>query len=386
MRRSSWAWLAAVLVVVAAIGWWWRGGLLPAPAAPAAAAKAAAAAPVSVSLVEARQRDVEVILEATGTVAALNNVDIRPQVSSVITRVHIREGQFVKAGQLLFTLDARSDEVNVTRARAQLVKDEAALADAERQLARSRDLLARHFISQGAVDTNQTLVETQRAVVAADRAAIEAAKVGLSYSRISAPAAGRVGAINVYVGSTVQPGGAPLVTVTQLDPIAVAFSLPQRNLSDALRTLRSGGGKVEALLPEDHGRITGRLDFVDNAVDLASGTVRVKARFDNHDQALWPGAFVTIRLAVRTLGDAIVVPQAAIIQAPSGKMVYIVDAAGNAAARPIELVYAAGEDAVVTGVEPGDKVVVEGRQNLRPGVRVVERAPTGSPRASAASA
>ncbi len=333
----------------------------------------------------AQRRDVDVTIEATGTVTALNSVDIRPQISSVITQVHIKEGQFVKAGQVLFTLDARNDEVNVTKARAQLAKDQAALADAQRQLSRSRELLAQNFISQGAIDTNQALVDSQLAVVAADKAAIEAAKVGLSYNRIVAPAAGRAGAINVYAGSTVQPGGTALVTITQLDPIAVGFNLPQRNLGDALKTLRSGGGKVLAVLPEGRGTHTGKLQFVDNTVDAGSGTVRVKAQFDNGGEALWPGAFVTIKLAVSTLAGAVVVPQAAIIQAPKGKIVYVVEAGNKAAARPVEIVYAAGQDAVVTGVDAGERVVLEGRQNLRPGASVVERVTGGAGGAGGAS-
>ncbi|NUZ05036.1 efflux RND transporter periplasmic adaptor subunit [Piscinibacter koreensis] len=342
------------------------------------AASGAGGAAVSVTTVRAQQRDVDVQLEATGTVTALNSVDVRPQVASTITKVHIREGQFVKAGQLLFTLDARADEVNVTRARAQLAKDMAALADAQRQLARSKELFAQNFVSQVAVDTNQTLVESQQAVVAADRAAIEAAQVGLSYTRIAAPSAGRAGAINVFAGSSVAPTGNPLVTITQLDPIAVAFSLPQRHLSDALQTLRSGGGRVEAVVPEGRGTLVGKLQFVDNAVDAASGTVRVKAQFANADERLWPGAFVNVRLAVQTLKGAIVVPQASVITSPTGRIVYVVEASGKAAARPVELVYAAGEDAVVTGVKPGERVVLEGRQNLRPGSNVVERGGAGT--------
>jgi RND family efflux transporter MFP subunit len=343
--------------------------------APASAASAGGGGPpVSVTTVTVQKRDVDVMLEATGTVTALNSVDIRPQVASVITKVQIKEGQFVNAGQPLFTLDARNDEVNVTKAKAQLAKDQAALADAERQLVRSQDLFKQNFISQGAVDTNQTLVDSSRAVVAADRAAIDAAQVGLSYMRIVAPAAGRAGAINVFAGSTVQPTGSVLVTITQLDPISVAFSLPQRNLGDVLATLRAGGGKVSALLPESGGEVTGKLQFVDNTVDSGSGTVRVKAEFANKDERLWPGAFVTIRLAVQTLKGASVIPQAAIIQSPRGKIVYVVDGAAKVAARPVEIVYASGEDAAVTGVKPGDRVVLDGRQNLRPGATVVERA------------
>jgi RND family efflux transporter MFP subunit len=384
MKRSWFGSLGVAVVVVAA-------GCSKEPrdeaAAPAASAPLSTAvsgsepgkaAPISVTTVRAQQRDVDVMLEATGTVTALNSVDIRPQVSSVITKVNIREGQFVKAGDTLFTLDARNDQINLAKAQAQLAKDTAALADAQRQLARNRDLLAQNFISQGAVDTSQAQVESQQAVVSADRAAIEAAKVGLGYNRITAPAAGRAGAINVYAGTTVQPGGTSLVTITQLDPIAVSFSLPQRHLGDALQTMRSGGGKVVAELPEARKSLVGKLQFVDNAVDANSGTVKVKAQFDNAGEALWPGAFVNVRLAVRTLKGAIVVPQAAVIQGPRGTIVYIVDVQNKAVARPIELLYASGLDAAVSGVQPGEKVVVDGRQNLRAGANVAERPASGA--------
>lgn len=382
MKSASKGWGVAVGMLLLAAGCGKEGtpssaaGSAPATApAASGAASRPGGAPISVTSVKAQQRDVDVMLEATGTVTAINSVDIRPQISSVITKVHIREGQFVQAGQLLFTLDARNDEVNVAKARAQLAKDMAALADALRQLARSRDLLAQNFISQGAVDTNQTLVDAQQAVVAADRAAIDAAQVGLSYTRITAPASGRAGAINVFPGSTVQPAGAALVTITQLDPISVAFSLPQRNLGDALQTLRGGGGKVMAVLPEGRGTSVGKLQFVDNVVDPNSGTVRVKAQFDNRTEALWPGAFVGIRLAIQTMKDAVVVPQAAVIQGPRGSIVYTIDADNKAVSRQVEVLYAAGPDAVASGVRAGERVVLDGRQNLRPGADVIERAP-----------
>ncbi|MBC7732463.1 MAG: efflux RND transporter periplasmic adaptor subunit [Bacteriovorax sp.] len=372
---------ASVMVVVAA---WAVAGCSKEPAAGAGASAVAPASaasggggsgggPVSVTSVRALRRDVEVMLEATGTVAALNSVDIRSQVNSVITEVNIREGQFVKAGQLLFTLDARTDEANLARARAQLAKDEASLADAQRQLSRSKDLVAQNFISQSALDTNQTLVDTTQSAVVASRAAIGSVQIALSYDRIVAPAAGRAGAINVFAGTTVQSGGVALVTITQLDPIGVAFSLPQRNLNDALRTLRAGGGKVTAVLPDKRGSAVGRLLFVDNAIDANSGTLRVKARFDNREETLWPGAFVTVRLAVNTLKDATVLPQVAVIQGPRGSIVYVIDAQNKAQARPVEVVYAAGLDAVVSGVQPGERVVLDGRQNLRAGVTVAER-------------
>ncbi len=389
MKTTVWAG-ALALVILAGGGFYYFKQQQPSPGKPDSAAAAGAAkgggarpaggggGPVSVSTVKAVQRDQIVAFEATGTVSSLNTVDVKPQISSVITQVHVKEGQSVKRGDPLFTLDNRSDTVNLTKAQAQLARDRAALADAQRQFDRSRDLLARNFVSQSAVDSGQTLVETQQAVVAASKAAVDAAQLSLGYNRISAPTAGRVGGINVFAGSYVQPSGNPLLTITQLDPIAVSFSLPQRNLADALQGLRNGKLPVTAALPDTGGakaagKLDGHLQFIDSVVDPASGTVRVKAVFDNPNQQLWPGAYVTVSMALQTLKGAIVVPQTAIITGPRGRSVFVVDADKKAASRPIELVYSAGPDAVVTGVEAGATVIVDGRENVRPGSVVVER-------------
>ena len=361
------------------------GSAASAPAAgTASAASAASAPPVGITTVRAQRKDIPVLVSATGAVTPMSSVDIRPQVTTVITRVHIREGQFVRAGELLFTLDARADEANVARVRAQMAKDEAGLADAQRQLTRSRELLAQNFVSQGAVDTNIALMESQRALVAADRAAVDAARVALSNARITAPSAGRVGAIAVYPGSSVQANQTTLVTITQLDPINVSFSLPQRHLADALAALQAGGAAVSATLPEGAGTLAGRLQFVDSAVDAASGTVKVKAQFDNKAAKLWPGAFVNVAMTVRTLKDAIVIPQAAIIESQRGPIVYAVQD-GTAVARPLKVAYAQGEEVAVTGLNAGDRIVLDGRQNLRPGSSVVERAREGGGKGGGAS-
>ncbi|HEX6708614.1 MAG TPA: efflux RND transporter periplasmic adaptor subunit [Albitalea sp.] len=375
--------LAALLAVLIA-----GCGKSDAPTSAATPTSGAASGPaVSVSSVRAEQRDYQVQLEATGTVTALTSVEIRPQVSSTIEKIHIREGQFVRKGEPLFTLDSRADQTNVAKAQAQVQKDLASLADAERQLARSKELVAQNFVSQVAVDQNQTLVDAQRAAVAADRAAVEAARVAMSYSRIAAPITGRAGIVSVALGSLVSPSSPAMITITQLDPIAVAFSLPQRNLNDALQSLRSGGGSVIAVLPEGRGTLQGKLSFVDNAVDAGSGTVKVKALFDNAGDKLWPGAFVGVKMAVQTLKGAIVVPQAAIVQGARGKVVFVIEEGNKAAARPVEVVYAVGQDAVVTGVKPGDRVIVDGRQNVRPGTVVAERAqPTAGGKGGRASA
>ncbi len=350
-----------------------RSADAPTVAAPASAAsRPAGAAPVSVTTVLAVQRDMEITLEATGTVVALASVEVKPQVTGLVTAVHVKEGQFVRTGERLFTLDSRADQANVAKLRAQMAKNEASLADAQRQLLRSQELKAKSFVSQGAVDTNQSQVDSQAAAVAADRAALEAARLTLSYSQIVAPSAGRVGAVAIYPGSLVQANQTGLVTITQLDPVDVAFSVPQRYLSDVLDSLKGGGAEVRAALPEQAGTVKGRLSFVDNAVDAGSGTIKLKARFDNRETKLWPGAFAKVSLTVRTLKDAVVVPQAALIQSARGTLVYVVED-GKAVARPVKLVYAEGEQAAVTGAKPGEKIVLDGRQNVRPEAAVVER-------------
>jgi RND family efflux transporter MFP subunit len=355
------------------------------PAAGGASGAGRASAPaVAVTTVPARQQDFTVVLQAIGTAAPISSVDVKPQVTSVVTKVHVKEGQFVKAGDLLFTLDSRTDQANVEKMRAQVAKDEAALADARRQLARSRELLAQNFISQGAVDTNLTAVQSQTAAVDGDRAALNAARVALSYSRVAAPGSGRVGAIAIYPGTAVTANQTTLVTITQLDPIDVTFSLPQRYLGSLLAALRTGNAPVSAKLPEAGSDVKGRLNFVDSAVDPATGTVKVKARFENAAAKLWPGAFVSVALDAGTLKDAVVIPQVSIIQSVRGPIVYVV-LNGKAALRPVTVVESRGEEAAVKGVRSGELVVVDGRQNLRPDSPVIDRSRGGQPAAAGAS-
>ena len=353
-----------------------------AASAPASAASAPAGPPVTVSTVKAESKDLAVNLRANGTVFPLSSVDVRAQSSSVVTKIHINDGQFVRAGEHLLTLDSRTEEANLSKARAQLAKDQALLQDAQRQLKRAQELLAQKFIASSAVDTAQASVDSAAATLLSDQAAIDAAKVALSYTSIVAPLSGRAGAVNVSVGTAVQANTTPLVTITQLDPIAVTFNLPQRNLADAIAALKDGGAKVTATLSDNGGSFQGRLVFVDNGVDAASGTVRARAKFDNKAGKLWPGAYVDISQTINTLKDAVVVPQAALIQSARGTIVYVVED-GKAVLRPVKQVGAQNGEAAITGIVAGDTVVVDGKQNLRPGSVVVERAK--DPKASASS-
>lgn len=360
-------WIVAVpIVVVAGLAGWhfWKQEQQAANGGAQAQAPAA-----SVTTVAARRMTVPVLLAANGTVSSLNSVDVRPQVSNVIAHVHIKEGQFVKSGDLLFSLDERADRVNLQKAQAQLTKDQASLADLERQLARSRDLLGKGFISQGATDTVQAQVDAARATLQADQAAVEAARVALGYDTIRATSAGRAGAIAVFAGSLVQPASPPLVTISQLDPIAVTFTLPEGELNSLLEAQRAGPVKVAARLA-DGAPLEGRLSFIDNSVDSQNGTIKVKAVFPNAEHKLWPGQYVAVSTTVRALQDAIVIPQAAIITGIDARTVYVVGADKTAQARKIEVLYSFGTQAAVSGVQEGDSVVVDGKQNLRPGSKI----------------
>lgn len=331
--------------------------------------------PTVVSVVAALQQDMPVVLSANGSVTPLKTVELHPQTSAVIRQVHIREGQNVNAGTLLFTLDDRNDRANVEKAQAQVARDQATLADLERQLSRSRDLVAQKFIAQGAVDTLAAQVQAQRALVRSNAAAAQSAQVLASYNSIRAPMTGRVGAIDVHPGALVQPS-TKLVTVTQLDPIAVGFTLPENSLQPLLDAQRAGPVKVRATLSNGKS-IDGALSFVDNMVDPQAGAIRVKAQFANRDTVLWPGQYVNTEITVQTLKDAVVVPLSAVITNAKGTMVYTVAPDQTAKPNPVKVLHSAGNLAAVSGLAAGEKVIVDGKQNLRPGGKVKVAAPGG---------
>ena len=342
--------------------------------------------PVTVSTVAVEQKDLAVRLRATGMVSPINSVEIKAQTNSIIAKVHVRDGQFVKNGDLLFTLDARTEEANIVKAQAQLDKDAASLADAQRQLKRTQELAAQNFIAQGQVDTAMANTQVWTATVSADKAAIDAARVAQSYARILAPQSGRIGTVNVSNGATVQANVSNLLTITQVNPIAVTFTLPQRNITDALAALKAGGAPVTATLADNGGIFKGKLQFVDSQIDVASGSVKAKAYFKNDEEKLWPGAFVEVQQTLREIKDALVIPQAAVIYSARGPFVYAVEN-GKAVARPLKIVQAQGAEIAVTGVTLGEPIIVEGKQNVRPGAPVVERSKDAAkdPKAAASS-
>jgi len=365
MKKTSLAVLVGAVVAVGGGIWY----VTHSGSETAAAKNAGQQGPTTVSVMTPQRQDVPVILQANGTVTPISTVDLHPQTTSTIAKVHIKEGQFVKAGELMFSLDDRSERANVDKAQAQVERDRASLADLERQYKRSQELLSKNFIAQGAVDTLKSQVDSARALMLSDMAATRAVSVDASYTTIRAPMAGRVGAINVYPGSLVQIATS-LTTITQLDPITVSFTLPEVALSGLLQAQHEGKVPVQVTLGNTDKQVDGALSFIDNTVDPMAGVIRVKAQFDNKDTLLWPGQYVNARLTAQVLKNAMVVPQNAIISNTRGTFVYAVGPDQTAQVVNIKRLHSFGDNAAVTGLSGNEQVIVDGKQNLRPGGKV----------------
>jgi len=318
------------------------------------------------------QRDFPVVLEATGTTVAANIVDVRPQVTNVVAKIHIKEGQKVKAGDLLISLDDRADRANYEKAQA-------SAEDAQRQLNRAEELLRQQFVAQGAVDT-------ARANAHAAQATARAAQAALSYDNIRSPITGRAGIINVFPGALVQPGNTvsttttatttttqgAMVTITQLDPMNVQFTVPESALPALFAAQRANQTPTISFQMGDGKKREGKVYVIDNQVDQAIGAVKVKAVVDNADHSLIPGQFVRLQVQAGNFKDVLVVPSQAIVTNPRGDQVFVVDAENTVSMKPVKVQTQSQGFAVITGINAGDKVVVEGKQNLRPNGKVKE--------------
>lgn len=366
-KRQRWIAIAAILFIALATGgiWVWR--------AKGTATSAKGTSTVQVVSALVAQTDVWVMLTANGTVTALQTVEVRPQISATIKAVYIKEGQFVRKGDRLFTLDMRTEDANLSKSEAQVVKDRADLMNAERNLKRLRNLFRQEFISQAALDVAQNQVDGLRGQLAVDQAGVEVSRVARSFSEITAPITGRTGAIAIYPGSLVQPNGVALVSIAQINPINVSFTLPEREFADLQQAFIKGEVPVYAKLDlPDQPALKGRLVFVDNAVDTASGAIRLKAEFPNAENRLWPGMFVTVTLAPRTLTHAVTVPVQAVQTGPEKKFLYVIGEDRKVTSLPVNVILIQDGFAVIDGIALGARVVVEGAQNLRPGSVVVE--------------
>lgn len=330
------------------------------------------AAPVTLAAVQARAEPVE--RTTIGRVQAVSSVAIKARLDGQITSVPVRDGQDVKAGDVLFTFDDRALKAAVHQAQAQLARDQAQVEVARREAERQGQLAQREFASQRTLDVARAGAEAAQATVRVDQAALEMAETQASYAVIRAPIDGRLGAIGYKTGSVVKSGdaSAPLVTLNQLRPIYVSFALPQQDFA-ALRAAQARGPvKVLAVVAGDKGPpAVGDLAFIDNAVDAATSTIQVKAAFPNDDTRLWPGQFVDVTVTLAVEADAMVVPSVAIQSGQNGTYVFVVDADRTAAIRPVTVDRTVGGDSVITkGLTLGEQVVVSGQLRLDQGVKV----------------
>lgn len=327
--------------------------------------------PVLVST--ASQKSVPVQLRAVGNVEAYTTVSIKSQVTGVLMQAHFKEGQDVKKGQQLFTIDPRPLEAALKQAQANLARDNAQLRNWREQLKRYAELVEKQYVSREQYDQIKANADAAEAVVAADTAAVENAKVQLSYCYIYAPVNARAGSLLVNEGNLVRVNDAsPLVVLNQINPINVTFSLPEQHLPEIKRRMASGTLRVDASFESDEGKPEqGRLEFIDNAVDRATGTVKLKAVFANTERRLWPGQFVNATLTLATQFDVVVVPSEAVQVGQDGQHVFIVNDDKRVEMRPVTVGQInEGVAIIAKGLTGGEQVVKEGQFLLGPGTRV----------------
>jgi len=392
MKPTSFLTLA---VVVAAIGggYWFMAPHSAGPASDTArAGRNGDGAPVAVVTAAAQKADMPVRKRAIGFVETPASVVVKSRIDSQILEQHVTDGQFVKAGDLLFALDDRDIKAQIAKDEAAIARDEATHKRTLADLARYEQLLTRNAGTQQSVDQATADERSAAATILSDKATLEADKLKLGYTRILAPIDGRVGAVQVTPGNLVSANstGTGLVTITQMKPLRVSFTLPERELPVLQAALTAGGGvPVTASVPDSGKPPTeGKLNFVDSSVDMTSGTITAKAAFGNEDLALWPGQYVDVEIAADTLKNVTVVPTVAVQTGQKGPYVYIAKADQTVELRPVKVALSDGDrTALSEGVAPGERVVIDGQMRLKTGSRIREHdkdskakaAPQGTP-------
>ncbi|MNX14910.1 Multidrug resistance protein MdtA precursor [compost metagenome] len=375
--------LALLLLVVAGIAWMalrpstkpgGAGGPGARPGGRPSMAAAMANMAVPVRIATAAQQDIDIYLRSLGTVTAYNTVTVRSRVSGELVDVAFQEGQQVKAGDLLAQVDPRAYQVALDQARGTQMQNQAQLENARRDLQRYQALFKQDSIARQQVDTQAALVRQYEGAVKSDQANVDNAKLQLDYARITAPISGRLGLRQVDRGNLVSSADTNgLVVITQTQPISVVFTLPETQLPEVRAEIAAGKTlTVEAYDRADTRRIaTGTLETLDNQIDVTTGTLKLKAKFDNTDDALFPNQFVNVRLHVLTRKDVTAIPTAAIQQGSAGAFVFLVQPDGTIAVRQVKLgAINSGMVAVNEGLQPGDRVVTEGTDRLRAGAKV----------------
>jgi multidrug efflux system membrane fusion protein len=339
-------------------------------------AQAAGSHSVSVAVATVQQQDVPVYLVGLGSVSAFYTANIKSRVDGQIMRVNVREGQVVKGGDPLIVVDPRPFQVQLEQVQAQLFKDQATLRDARLNLERYTTLIPSGSIAQQQVDTQKSTVDQLDGQVRTDQAQIDNAKLQLVYCNITAPFTGRVGLRQVDPGNIVHAADTnPMLILTQLQPIAVIFTLPEDQLPTVAQRMKSATLQVEAYSRDDQTKLaTGKLQTIDNQIDPTTGTAKLKAVFDNKDNQLWPNQFVNANLLLETRKNSTVVPTAAILRGPQGAFVYAVKPDKTVEARSITISLTQGNTTLITaGLNPGDVVVTDGQDKLQTGSKVEPR-------------
>ena len=334
--------------------------------------------PVPVLAAVASAQDVPIILRGLGTVTAYNSVALRSRVEGNITQVNFREGQAVRKGDLLIQLDPRPYQATLDQAKANLTRDQALLANAKVDLARYSNLLKRNFSPEQQVATQQTTVAQNEATGQADQAALEAAQLNVDYAALRSPIDGVTGLRQIDIGNLIQANSQQnLVTITQIEPIYVIFTLPEADIDRVRDAMTKGVLKVQAYRGDDQRMIAeGKLDLIDNTVDQTTGTVKLKAEFANADRALWPGQFVNAHAVLQTVHDGVTVPSAAVLTGPNGTFSYLIepragDQPSKVELRPVQVLQTENNRALIGGgLKLGDEVVTAGQFRLQPGATV----------------
>src|SRR5260370_19174616 len=365
--------LLIILAAAAAVGWWIYGrqaAQQPARQNPFAAAMPVVAAPAVTG-------DIDITLNALGTVTSLATVTIRSQISGQFVRVAYQEGQMIKKGDLVAEIDSRPYELALAQAQGALERDKALLQTAELDLKRYQDLAKTNAIPRQQLDTQVSLVAQDKGLVISDKAQIDTQKLNIAYCHIVSPVTGRAGLRLVDPGNYVTANDASgIVVITQLQPISVIFTVAEYNLPQIVKRLRAGATlPVTAFDRNGTTKLaTGTLKTLDNQIDTTTGTLKLRAEFANEDDSLFPNQFVNVRLLIDTLRDATLVPTSAIQRGAPGTFVYLVNADNTVAVKPVTLGPASAERvAIQAGLAPGDRVVVDGADKLRHGARVVPR-------------
>jgi multidrug efflux system membrane fusion protein len=360
-RARRTALLLAVLLVVTACG---RGQSKGAPQA----------GPVPVTVGKVIEKSMPVRVAAIGNVQAYNSVSVRALVTGAVVRVRFREGQVVKEGELLFQIDPRPFQAALAQAQSTLARDQAQARNARADVERYASLVKKEYVTVQQYESARATAKALEATVRADRAAVETARINLGYCAIRAPLTGRTGQLLVQEGNIVQASAqTPLVVIQQLQPIYVAFSVPERLLPQLRQRGEPRSLRVIAAPPGGDGAHQGSLSFVDNSVNTTTGTILLKATFPNADQALWPGQFVNVTVTVAERPHAVVAPSAAVQRGQSGDYVFVVKPDGTVESRPVVVAAggASGQEAVIEkGLAPGETVVTDGQLRLTPGSRV----------------